>query len=351
MASPVYQNVFEYLNQLGFQAAGGGYLAPQSIANQVIRLGRDNSLYSAFLTEATDSFGVSKGTTFTFKRLDKVTQETVGSHLSPLGPGTSIPYLSWSYGSHQISAQEYGVGYSFEDWARYTSAEALSEDMAWLISDHVRVFLDTLARNVVFSTNKAITMVNAAGSFHYGTNAPLTTNNIKTYGAYASAAGIAAGTSIGNGEITFGALAKAHDLLKKSDYAIGINGKYPAILNTRTARQIKNLLRFENNVQMPQIPDTTFLGDAEGFLWYETEENTQDGVIAIVPEGAFGMGFALRPQFWFYPDILEDAGRGQGNKVRFGAGYGALLEQYAKDKGDIAALLIKVGINDTDYVN
>lgn len=351
-----YTDVYSYLNTLKFTAAGGGFLAPQNIARGIFQEGIDSSIYLNFMQNADNSFGLGMGTVFQFKTLNRVSNEVIGSTLAPLSSGTSIEHYGWEYGSHQISANEYGFGYSIENWARYASAEDLLSDMTGLTAQHLKVHLDSLARNEIYSCYYSITMFGTAGSYYYGTNAPLTgasgdLNNRKYFDTYADAGSVvASGSVLGGGAITAGALAFAYDKLKSSPFTTSINGKYPAILNTRTARQVRNLLRFENNVQMPQIPDVTYLGEAEGFVWFETEENTQDGVIAIPPVGAFGYGFAKAPQIYVYPDFHQDAGRANANKVHFGVGMGKLQEAFANANSKVASLLIKVGLSDEDYM-
>lgn len=298
-----YGDMFGYT---GVNARADGFEVKR-LAGTVMRKAISDLVFTRFLEESQDAFGVGKGGTFTvpiFKDLGAV------GTVSPLVSGTAIGLATQKTDSVQMMMYEYGTGISYEKILNWFTDINVQNQLTTSLSRHVARMVNWLDYDIFCNTPFSIE-VPATGSY----TTLLGTNRIVTQATL--------------GELGPGGLALAYDSFKKNVVPpLTSRGLYGIVGNSETFRNLKQGSIFQNlNLYTSlngQGINYQVLGEYAGFIFFETEELMGKGTSFAFGKNVGGYGFGALPQIWYYPDYGSDAGRLPVWKVLFYRGQGPI---------------------------
>jgi len=297
----------------------------QNLAGTVLRQAISQLVFSRVMNQSRDAFGKGKGGTFTtpiFKDWGAV------SAVSPLTSGTAISVGTQKTDSVSMVINEYGTGIGYEGFGDMLTNIEIRGELVNTMGRHLGRMINWLDYDVLSKTSFGIEVV-AAGSY---TNL-LGTNRKIVATAY--------------GELGVGGVALAYDSLRKSLVTpYTQRGLYWWIASTETLRHLKSGSVFQNQQLYNQKQGDLYqiLGEFNGFVFIETEENLSKGTSIVGGANAAGFGFGLLPRTFYYPDYGSDASRLQVWKTLFYRGQGAI----ARDKGT-ACIVVRSNTNPYNY--
>lgn len=302
-----YGDVFSYT---GVNVRADGFEVKR-ISDKVMRLAFGDLIFTRLLTESRDAFGVGRGGTFTVPIFKEWGQPGT---VSPLISGTAIGVGTQKTESVSMMMYEYGTGVGFEKIANWWTDVSCQEQLVYTLGNHVSRMINWLHFDIFNSVNRAVETV-AAGSYTALLATNITNHNSATFG------------ELGVGGVSF-----MFDTFKKNVVKpISSRGLYGWVGNCETFRNLKSGSMFQN-VQLyknQQGDKYQILGEFNGFVFIETEEQMSKGTSFPFGGDVGGYGFGMPPTTYFYPDFGQDAGRLYVWKTVWYGGQGALL----RDKG------------------
>lgn len=302
-----YGNIFGY-TAVNVRADGW---EPKHFAGTVMRRAFSALVFTRFMNESRDAFGVGKGGTFT---VPMVLDWGMPTSITPLTSGTAMTVGTQSWDSVTMSMFEYGTGIAYEKILDWFTSIPVRNELIISLSNWIARAVNLLDFQMYDACRFAIE-VPATGSytpFTWGTNRK----------------GINQGTY---GELGRGGLAQLYDGFKKNIVSPYDRGFYGLVSNSETLRNLKEGSVFQNAILYNDVNGIRFqvLGEYMGFFAVETEEQLTKGTSFAIANNSGGYGFGLMPNITFYPDFGQDAGRLPVWKVLFYRGQGPLY----RDKG------------------
>lgn len=303
---------------------GDGFEVPH-LAGTILRTAIGQLVFTRFLNESRDAFGVGKGGTFTipiFQDFGAVTSVT------PLVPGTAIGLGTQRAFSVSMAMQEYGTGIAYESLGDWISSIEIRSQLVDTLGRHIGRMINFLDYEIFAATPWSIEVV-AAGSY----NGLLGTNRALVATAY--------------GELGRGGVALAYDsLVKNLVPPVTQSGHYVWVANGETLRNLKEGSVFINKEMYAGMSNFNMqiLGIYNGFLFVETEEILRKGTSFAIGANAGGYGFGKLPSVTYYPDFGSDAGRLQVWKTLFYRGQGPIKRDWGT-----AAIIVRSKTAGYDY--
>ena len=301
-----YGGMFGYT---GGQVRADGF-EPKHFAATVMRRAFSNLVFTRFMNESTDAFGVGKGGTFTVPIfLDYGMPGTV----SPLVSGTAITVGTQNVDSVTMKMYEYGTGIAYERILNWFTNIEVQNQLLVTLSNAVSRGVNWLDFNTMWNTTFSME-VPAAGSY----STILGTNRHKGQATF--------------GELGMGGLAYLYDQFKKNVVSpINDRGMYGIIGNSETLRNLKQGSVFQNAILYNSLQGIRYqvLGEFMNFVFVETEEQMSKGTAFAFGDNVGGYGFGQMPNITYYPDFGQDAGRLPVWKILYYRGQDAIW----RDKG------------------
>lgn len=319
-----YGNLFDYT---GANVRADGFEVKR-FAGTIMRIAFGQLVFTRFMTESNDAFGVAKGGTFTvpiFK--DFGAPGTV----SPLVSGTAISVGTQNTDSVTLKMYEYGTGIGYEKILNWFTNIDVQNGLITSLGNHIGRMINWLDFAVINGCKFSMEVV-AAGSY-YGVNG--TNRQPITQSTY--------------GELGMGGLALAYDTFRKA-FATPLTprGMYGLCGNSETLRNLKQGSVFQNAFLYNSLQGIQYqvLGEFMNFVGIETEELMTKGTAFLIANNAGGYGFGLPPKTYFYPDYGHDAERLPVWKTIFYRGQDAIW----RDKGT-AVILVRCNTGAYNYGN
>jgi hypothetical protein len=291
----------------------------KNLGGTIMRKAFGQLVFSRFMNESRNAFGLGKGGTFTVPIFN---DWGAVATVQPLVSGTAIGIGSQKVDSVSMTIGEFGTGIGYETQGDFVTNLDIRDQLTTTLGNHIARMVnwqdyDILVNNALFTIE-----VPSAGSY----SSLLGTNRIGNI------------DRSGYGELGAGGLAKVYDTFRGAIASpVTQRGMYIAVGNARTFRNLKNGSVFQNQQLYANMRGNTWqvLGDFMGFTFVESEELTGNGTTLFLANNAGGYGFGQLPRTWYYPDYGQDAGRLSVWKTIYYRGQGAIW----RDKGTTAILM------------
>lgn len=280
------------------------------LAATIMRRAFGELVFTRFLNESTDAFGVGKGGTFTVPIFKDFGQPGT---VSPLVSGTAIGVGTQQTDSVSMMMYEYGTGIAYERILAWFTSLEVQNQLIVTLGNHIGRMINWLDFNVM---NQTIFGMEVPASGSYTTVG--TSRNGINQGTY--------------GEIGMGALALLYDTFRKSFVSpLTDRGMYGMVGNSETFRNLKQGSVFQNAFLYNSLQGIRYqvLGEFMNFVFVETEEQLTKGTAFAFGANVGGFGFGQLPNVTYYPDFGQDAGRLPVWKTIFYRGQDAIF----RDKG------------------
>lgn len=319
-----YGNMQSY-NKLNAVADG---FEVKNLGGTIMRKAMGQLVFSRFMNESQNAFGLGKGGTFTvpiFNDLGAI------ATVQPLVSGTAIGIGSQKTDSVSMYIGEYGTGIGYETQGDFVTNLNVRDQLTTTLGNHVGRMINWQDYDILVNSALFTIETPAAGSY----SSLLGTNRIGNI------------DRSGYGELGPGALAKVYDTFRGAIASpVTQRGMYVCVANARTFRNLKNGSVFQNAQLYSDLRGITWqvLGDFMNFTFVETEELTGNGTTLFLAQNAAGYGFGQLPRTWYYPDFGQDAGRLSVWKTIYYRGQGAIW----RNKGT-AAILVRTNTSAYNY--